>query len=187
VDIGRTGLVVVVGDDDPYDYNGSNVYEFDAGTDWTWGTGDDNTPRWIRTEPNDMYAVAVSDSELISFICPPFSVISGETHSDDESEESYYYSSSKVREWETGLVFCADATFDDDTEYNFRLFGTFDYDVILVAQDSDSIVDSYSTGGRVNSVAISYSFIAELENETEFDYFVAGSADDYVYFFTYLY
>ena len=189
IDIGRTGLVVIAGEDDPSNGDTSDVYEFDAGTDWTWDTGDDNVPRWSRTEPRDMYAVAVSDSEIVNPLSPPFSVISGETHFDNESEESYYYSSNKIRSWSTGLIYSADATYDDNRAYNFRLFGTFspENNVTLVAQDSDNIIDYYTTGGTVNAVAISFSYISEKIHQTRFDYFVAGSEDDSVYFFTYDY
>ncbi|UCF08895.1 MAG: PQQ-binding-like beta-propeller repeat protein [Thermoplasmata archaeon] len=104
LDIGRVGIVVVAGEDDPSNQGTSNVYEFDAGTDWTWGTLDDQVPRWSRAEPNDIYAVAVSDSDLVAATYPPFSVISGKTWGDNESEESYYTSSTKIRNWPTGLV-----------------------------------------------------------------------------------
>ena len=69
------------------------------------------------------------------------------------------------------------------------MFGTFspENNVTLVAQDSDNIIDYYTTGGTVNAVAVSFSYISEKIYQTRFDYFVAGSEDDYVYFFTYDY
>jgi hypothetical protein len=173
----------------PINEDTSDVFEFDAGDDWTWDTGDDNIPGWSRAEPRDMYAVAVSDSEIINLLSPPFSVISGKTWSDNESEESYHYSSNKIRSWSTGVIWSADATYDDNWAYNFRLFGSFspDNNVTLVAQNSDNIIDYYTTGGTVNAVAISFSYISEEIYGSRFDYFVAGSADDSVYFFTYDY
>lgn len=186
IDIGRNGLVVVAGEDDPSDQGTSKVYEFDAGDDWTWGTGD-NIPRWSRVEPNDIYAVSVSDSEVVSVLGPPFSVVSGKTWSDNDSEESYYYSPNKIRNWPTGLVWSTDATYDDNSSYNFRLFGCWDKKVYLTSQATDTIIGTYTTNGTVNDVAISFSFINENIYRTRFDYFAAGSADGYLYFFTYAY
>ena len=79
----------------------------------------------------------------------------------------------------------AAATYDGHPEYNFRLFGCWDNNIALVSQDSDDIIENHTTNGRVNAVAIAFSYINEDLHHTYFDYFVAGSADDYVYFFTY--
>jgi hypothetical protein len=180
--IGRNGTIVVAGEDDPSNGGTSNVYEFDVGNDGVWDVGD-GVPRWSRAEPRDIYAVAVSDTEWC--ITPiDFSVISGNTWNDNESEESYYYSSDKIRNWSTGVVWSAAATYDNQSAYNFRLFGSFDHNVYLVSQASDDIVDTYTTGGTVNAVGISFAY---HQSCYYYDYFVAGSADGYVYFFTYDY
>ncbi|UCE39249.1 MAG: hypothetical protein JSW00_08540 [Thermoplasmata archaeon] len=189
IDIGRTGQVIVAGEDYPFIQNTSYVYKFDAGEDCIWGTDDDNVTDdniWKRAEPDDIYAVAVSDCDTVGPAGSPFSVISGQTSFDNESEESYYYSPNKIRNWSTGIIWSAAATYDNNSAYNFRLFGTFspENNVTLVAQDSDTIIDYYTTNGTVNTVAISYSYCQPTQY---FDYFVAGSADDYVYFFTYAY
>ena len=190
IDIGRTGLGLVAGEDDPSNGDTSNVYAFHAGADQAWGTLDDAVPAWIREEPRDIYAVAVSDSEILPTgppPPPPFGMISGQTWNDNDSEESYWTSSAKIRSWPTGVAASADATYDNTAAYNFRLFGCWDGNVTLVAQDSNNIIDYYTTNGRVNAVAISFSFISENTYQTRFDYFVAGSFDDSVYFFTYDY
>ncbi|UCE38286.1 MAG: PQQ-binding-like beta-propeller repeat protein [Thermoplasmata archaeon] len=187
VDIARNGLIVVAGEDDPNPGAGtSNVYEFDVGADGTWGTGDDQTPGWTRAEAGDIYAVAVSDCNTVAPAGPTFSVISGEGPNDDESDESYYTSPNKIRNWSTGLICSADATYDNNSAYNFRLFGSFtpENSIILVAQNSDNIIDSYTANGTVTSVAISYSYCQPTQF---YDYFVAGDSAGYVYFFTYAY
>lgn len=73
---------------------------------------------------------------------------------------------------------------DYTSAYNFRLFGSFDHNVYLVSQASDDIIDTYTTGGTVNAVEISFAY---HQSCYYYDYFVAGCADGYVYFFTYDY
>lgn len=181
--LGRNGTVVVAGEDDPDDGGTGYVFEFDYGPDRIWGTLDDNVPGWSREEPRDIYGVAVSDTEWGPTPIN-FSVISGRTWNDNESEESYYYSSTKIRNWTTGLVYSAAATYDNTSAYNFRFFGSNNNSVYLVSQDSDNIIDSYTTGGIVNAVESSFSY---WNSALYYDYFVAGSFDDYVYFFSYNY